>query len=332
MNFSNDQKIEIYRDLVESRLLGEKIVEYIFSGKIAGAIHPPLGQETVCAAINNSDKISDIKTYMHPTHRMQCAQAYRVGFQPFISELLGKQGGTCGGIAGEYHLTGIEYGLLPATGGLGAAWGSDIGFAWALKHSGKKREVVIAPYGDGAVSQGVTYEAMNIAKLYNLPVVFLIENNGIAMSTPLSKQSPIENLADRGEAFAMKHVTVDGNDVLALTEALLNGMELAANFEPNIIEAKNLVRWQGHYVGDRQEAYRDLTFLKDLDSIDPVLKFEKQLREEGILDDAKVEEIKKDKIDMIVAAFDVAISQEPPTKEQVLDITRLFANPEGGEL
>jgi len=332
MKLSDAQKLEIYRDLQESRIMGEKIVEYIYSGKIAGAIHPPLGQETVCAAMINANKISDIKTYQHPTHRMQNLMAYHYGYKRFVAELLGRQGGPCGGISGEYHLMSVENGMLMPTGALGGAWGSDIGFAWALKHDNKKREVVIACYGDGAISQGITYETINIAALYKLPVLFLIENNGIAMSTPVSKQSPLENLGDRGEAFNMKHVTVDGNDMEALLEAIINGLETASDNEPNIVEAKNLVRWQGHFVGDNQKVYRDLSFLDDLDAIDPVLKYRNKLIGQNILDEAKVEEIKKEKTEMIEEAFEYALAQPEPTREQVLDLNRIYSDPEGSEL
>ena len=332
MNFSNEQKLEIYRDLIESRILGEKIVEYIFSGKIAGAIHPPLGQETACAALINSDKITNKKVYFHATHRQQNLMAHLLGFDPFVCELLGKQGGPGGGISGEYHLMDLDKRLLPATGALGGAWGSDVGFAWALKHDGRSNDVVVGCYGDGAISTGVTFEAMNLAALYKVPMVFMIENNGIAMSTPLSKQSPLENLAERGDAFKMKHVTVDGNDVLALTSAVLEAIETATSGEPCIVEAKGLVRWQGHYVGDRQEVYRDLTFLKNLDAIDPVKKYEQQMLDESILTEVIVAEIKAEKTHMVENAFEKAIADIDPAADQALNLDRIYANPEGSVL
>ncbi|MGL6106557.1 thiamine pyrophosphate-dependent dehydrogenase E1 component subunit alpha [Romboutsia sp.] len=331
MNFSREELLDMYSDIVKSRVLGEKIVEFIYSGKIAGAIHPCLGQEAVSAGIMTALKKSDIKTHGTATHRSQTVMAHRVGFKEFIAELLGRRGGVNDGVSGEYHLNDLEKGLLPATGALGGAWGILTGYAWALKNDNKQNQVIIAPYGDGAISAGATYEAMNIASLYKLPILFFIENNGIAMSTPVSKQSPLENLADRGLAFNMKGVTVDGNDPIAVAEAVLQGMELAAKNEPNIVEVKT-TRWEGHYVGDQQQVYRDVSFREDLDSICPVKKFEKKLLELGYINDEYITNVREEMTKEIVGAFEEGLSQGVATREEVLDFNRLYSNNVGGEI
>lgn len=330
MNFSKAELLDMYADIVKSRVLGEKIVEYIYSGKVAGAIHPCLGQEAVSAGLMAAFKKSDIKTYGTGTHRSQTMMAYRVGFKPFIYELLGRKGGPNGGIAGEYHISSIKDTLLPASGVLGATWGMLAGFAWALKDQGLKRQIAFAPYGDGAISQGSTYEAMNIAALFKLPILFFIENNGIAMSTSVDKQSPLENLAERAAAFNMKGVTVNGDDPIAVAEAMLVGMELAANNEPNVVEVKT-TRWEGHYVGDSQ-IYRDLSYKEHLDDIDPVLHFEKKLLEIGYLDDAIIAKVRAEQTQEIEEGFEEGLKQGIPTKEDVLDYNRMYSNNAGGEL
>lgn len=331
MRFTNEELLEMYDDIVLSRVLGEKIIEYIFSGKIAGSIHPCLGQEGICAGLIAAFKKSDIKTYGTGTHRSQTVMAYRVGLQSFIGELLCREGGENGGISGEYHITNIDKTMIPATGALGGTWGLLAGFAWGLKNDGRGREIAFAPYGDGAVSQGATYEAMNIAALYKLPILFFIENNGIAMSTPVEKQSPLENLADRASAFGMQGVTVDGNDAIAVAEAALEGMELAAGNIPNVVEAK-AVRWEGHYVGDDQSGYRDISFRDNLDAIDPVLILQKKLLGMGILDEAKIKEVREEKTQLIERIFDEELAKPAPTAEQVLDYSRVYSNDAGGEL
>jgi TPP-dependent pyruvate/acetoin dehydrogenase alpha subunit len=171
---------------------------------------------------------------------------------------------------------------------------------------------------------------MNIAALYKLPILFFIENNGIAMSTPVEKQSPLENLADRASAFNMKGVTVDGDDPVAVAEATLAGMELAANNEPNVVEVKTR-RWEGHYVGDDQ-AYRDTSFRKDLDAIDPVLHFKKKLIDMNILDEETAAEIREEKVRLVENVFDEELTLGFPTKEQILDYTRIYSNDAGGDL
>ncbi|MDR1894704.1 MAG: thiamine pyrophosphate-dependent dehydrogenase E1 component subunit alpha [Spirochaetales bacterium] len=331
VNFSKEELLNMYDEIVKARVIGEKIVEFIYSGRIAGAIHPCLGQEAVSAGLVSAFRKSDIKTYGTATHRMQTVMAYRLGLKPFISELLLRKGGINGGISGEYHVTSIEKTQIPGTGALGGAWGLIAGFAWGLKTDGRKREIGFAPYGDGAISSGATYEAMNLAAIFKLPMLFFIENNGIAMTTPVIKQSPLENLADRAAAFNMKGVTVDGNDPIAVAEAVLNGMELAANFEPNVVEAK-CMRWEGHYVGDDQSLYRDVKFRDNLDAIDPVLAFQKKLVDLKYLDDAAIKKVREAKVAEVSEAFEEGMTQGVATREEVLDYNRIYSNDAGGEL
>jgi len=328
MIFVKEDLLDMYREAAKARVLGEKIVQYILSGKIGGSIHPPIGQEGVSAGIIAATRKSGIKNYGTSTHRMQAIMAERVGLKRFICELLCRNGGPNNGISGEYHLTDIENTAIPATGALGGAWAILAGFAWALKNEGRKNEICLAPYGDGAISGGVTYEAMNIAALYKLPILFIIENNGVAMSTPVNKQSPLENLADRAVAFNMKGVTVDGNDIITVAEKVLEGMKMAANNEPNVVEIK-VTRWGGHYVGDKDEVYRDVSFRQNLEDIDPVLNLKKKLETMGYIDNALADKIRAEVTTEIEEAFEYGIAQPVPTKEQVLEANRMYANPKG---
>jgi TPP-dependent pyruvate/acetoin dehydrogenase alpha subunit len=331
VNFTKEELLDMYDEIVKARVIGEKIVEYIYSGRIAGAIHPCLGQEAVSAGLIGAFKKTDIKNYGTLTHRSQSVFAYRLGLQPFISELLLRKGGINGGISGEYHVSAVDKTCIPGTGALGGAWPILAGVAWSLKNDGRKREIAFAPYGDGAISAGATYEAMNIAALFKLPILFFIENNGIAMTTPVSKQSPLENLADRAAAFNMRSATVDGNDPVAIAEAVLLGMELAAKNEPNVVEAK-CSRWEGHYVGDDQSMYRDVSFRNNLDAIDPVLFFQKKLADLKYLDDETIKRVREEKVKEISNAFETGLAQPVPTKEEVLDYNRIYSNDAGGEL
>jgi TPP-dependent pyruvate/acetoin dehydrogenase alpha subunit len=321
----------MYDEIVRARVIGEKIVEYIYSGRVVGAIHPSLGQEAISAGLISAFKKTDIKNYGTLTHRSQAVFAYRLGLQPFISELLLRKGGINGGVSGEYHVTAIDKYSIPGTGSLGGAWPLLAGVAWSIKNDGRKRVIAFAPYGDGAISAGATYEAMNMAALFKLPILFFIENNGIAMTTPVTKQSPLENLSDRAAAFNMKGATVDGNDPIAVAEAVLLGMELAANNEPNVVEAK-CMRWEGHYVGDDQSMYRDVGFRNNLDAIDPVLSFQKKLVDLQYLDDATIKKVREEKVKEISDAFETGLTQDIPTKEEVLDYNRIYSNDAGGEL
>ena len=332
MDFTKEQMLDMYSELARSRVLGEMMKEYIASGKISGAIHPCLGQEAITSGIISAAKITGLKLYNTGTHRGQTLMAYKVGFSPFIGEILGRTSGANDGISGEYHLTNIENGLIPATGGLGGTWGILDGVAWALKQQGRLDEaVVLAPYGDGASSEGPTFEALNIAMLYKLPILFFIENNGWAMSTPVEKQWPLENLSSRAAGFGMDAVCVDGNDICAVTEAVINGLKKAQQCIPNMVEVKT-VRWEAHFLGDPQEMYRDTSYLEHLDEIDPLLIHEKKLKDLGYADDAYIADVKAKMGKEIEDAFNYNLEQPLPTRESVLDYNRLYSNNAGGEI
>jgi pyruvate dehydrogenase E1 component alpha subunit len=331
MRFSKQQLLKMHEYLVFSRVMGEKIVEYIFSGKIAGAIHPSLGQEAVNAGILGALDMTNLMVHSTATHRQQAVLAKRIGLQKFCNELLTRQGGINDGISGEYHIVSLEDGMFPGTGVLGGAWPIAVGYAWGLKQEGKRNEVVMTPYGDGATSEGATYEAMNIASINKVPILFVIENNQVAMSTPLEKESPISDLSQRAAAAGMKGITVDGNDVEAVVAALLQGLELAANYEPNVVELKTF-RWEGHFVGDDQRQYRDTSFRENLDAICPVKRFENKLMTLGYVDEEYIRRVREEQVEIITAAFEHAIASPIPTVEQVLAYDRLWSNNAGGAI
>lgn len=322
MNFSNEQLLKMYEYIQYSRAMGNRIEYYIKAGKIAGAIHSPRGQEGLQAGLIMAHELSPYKVNLNAHTRDQALVSKYIGLQPYIDEVLCKATGENGGTSGEYHLTSIEKGHLPAQGILGPVWGQNVGFAWGLQANGKK-EVVWGIYGDGSTSQGVTFEAMNIAAVYKVPMVFIIVNNGWAMANPLDKESPVQDLSLRAQGCGMRGITVDGNDPVAVCESMLEAIELAMNGEPNVVEFK-VTRWGGHFVGDNQEVYRDTSFLKNLDAIDPVLIYEKKLKDLGILDDAKAKAIAEEQDAIIVNAFETGFKQPDPSYESIVDPKKVY--------
>lgn len=273
MQFTKEHALEMYENLVFGRIMGEKIVESILGGRINGAIHPSLGQEAISAGILAAKAISSHDIYTHCTHRQQPLIAKNIGIDPFLGELMNKKTGLMRGTSGEYHLVSLKDKHLPMCGLLGAGVMSSTGYAWSLKLD-RKDAVVVCSLGDGAMSEGSTYEAINLASIHHLPIVYLIENNNVAMSTDNSEQAPHEDLYLRSHGYNMPGMKIDGNDVEAVAKTLIGAIEMAANGQPVMIEAKTC-RWQGHYVGDMQERYRSTDFLQELDAIDPVKLYEK---------------------------------------------------------
>ncbi|MDR2156494.1 MAG: thiamine pyrophosphate-dependent dehydrogenase E1 component subunit alpha [Clostridiales Family XIII bacterium] len=331
MEFTKEQMLKMHEYLVFSRGMAEKIIEYIFSGKISGAIHPGLGQEAICAGILAAIDISPRKIYRHCTHRQQPLIAKTVGLDLFLGELMNKRTGIFHGTSGEYHLVSLKDLLLPMCGILGDGLLTGVGFAWSLKADGKDDSVALVSIGDGAMSEGSTYEGINLAAILKLPILFVIENNQVAMTTPIEEQSPIPELYRRAEAAGLRGIGVDGNDVEAVTAAILEGVSNAAACEPMIIELKSW-RWEGHYVGDDQSKYRDASFREDTSGIDPLLLYEQRLLERNVADRAYMDKVRAEHETLLSDAFARAAAQEYPSKEECLDYGNIYSNDAGGAI
>lgn len=329
MKFSKEQSLDMYSDLAFGRAMGDKIVEYILGGRINGAIHPSLGQEAISAGIEAVKRLSPHGIYTHCTHRQQPLIAKNIGLAPFLGELMNKRTGLMRGTSGEYHLVSLKDKHLPMQGLLGAGVSCATGFAWAKKLDGDDA-VVVCSVGDGAFSEGVVYESINMAAIHRLPVVYLVENNAVAMSTPLSLQAPHPDLYLRANGYNIPGLKVDGNDVEAVAGALLAAVEMAASGTPVVLECK-ANRWTGHYVGDAQR-YRDTSFLKDKDKIDPIKLYEAKLLARGTVTQEELDRIKAGKEKEMSDAFQCAWEAGFPTKEECVNYNNLYSNDAGGAL
>jgi TPP-dependent pyruvate/acetoin dehydrogenase alpha subunit len=331
MKFTKEQMLKMHEYLVFSRHMAEKIIEYIFGGKINGAIHPGLGQEAVCAGILAAIDIAPQKVWRHCTHRQQPLIAKTIGLDPFLGELMNKRTGLFHGTSGEYHLVSLKDLLLPMCGILGDGLLSSTGFAWTLKQDQKKDEVALVSFGDGAMSEGSTYEGINMAAILQLPILYLIENNQVAMTTPPEDQTPVKDLFRRAEASGLRGKGVDGNDVEVVVEAVLEGLSRAADNEPTVLELKTW-RWEGHYVGDDQSQYRDTSFREDTSGIDPVFRYEQLLLERDVVGQADLDKVHEGQEALLSDAFARAAAQDYPNKEECLNYENIYSNDSGGAI
>ena len=330
MEFTKQELLDMYEDLVYTRVLGNTFIERIKTGQVPGAVHPSTGEESISAGILAGFRKSNSKPYLTPTHRQQRIMAEYNGLREFIAETLGRQTGPLGGPSGEYHLIDIGKKYVPGNGALGGTWGVTAGVAWALKHE-KKDDFAFVSLGDGAVQVGITAEAMNIAAVNKLPVMFFIENNDVAMGTTGEKEYVGKTLFQRGTAYGLPSWGIDGTDTIAVAEAIAKGAMLAKQCIPCLVEASTN-RWTGHFIGDDQAAYRDTSFLDRKDDIDPLLIHEKKLKTWGFLDDAGKAAIFEKYTKMINEVFDDCVKDPLYTKEQILDVNRMYANAEGCEI
>ena len=225
-------------------------------------------------------------------------------------EIHGKQGGLCGGKGGSMHIADLDVGMLGANGIVGGAPPLAVGAALSAKYL-KTGAVSVAFFGDGASNQGTTFEAMNMAVVLQVPVVFVIENNGYGEFTAASYHSAGTDLGQRAASFGLPIVKVDGTDYFAVYEGAREAIEAArTTFQPSVLEVQ-LNRWHGHFTGDPQP-YRSAAELKAVRQADPLIYFRKRVVDAALLETAQLDAIDAEVADAIEAASQLAIAASPP--------------------
>ncbi|WP_439534566.1 thiamine pyrophosphate-dependent dehydrogenase E1 component subunit alpha [Polymorphobacter sp.] len=241
----NDHALEKFRRMVRIRLFEDKAEAIHAAGEIPGALHTYAGQEAsgvgACIVLRKDD-------YMVGTHRSHGHPiAKGAVLRPLMAELLGKVTGICKGKGGSMHLSDFSVGSLGETSIVGSGVPVAAGAALGSKLLGNDR-VTLCFFGDGATSEGAFHEGMNLAAVWKLPVIFMCENNGYAVSTPASVGVPVKDMTDRAKAYAMPAETVDGQDVDAVEEAMTRAVERArTGGGPTFIETKTY-RYADHAV------------------------------------------------------------------------------------
>jgi pyruvate dehydrogenase E1 component alpha subunit len=207
-----------------------------------------------------------------------------------MAELMGKEEGNCGGRAGKMHQTAPEVGLLTANGIVGASETLATGHALYCSLYAPDR-VAVAFFGDGASNQGTFHESINMAAVWKLPCIYIIENNQFGMTVPVWQSTSVKDISVRGAAYGIPGETVDGNDVVAVYEAFARAKERALKGEgPSIIECKTY-RWRGHWTGD-PEVYRTREEVEDWkENRDPIKRFGDYLVKKKLATKKELEEI-----------------------------------------
>jgi pyruvate dehydrogenase E1 component alpha subunit len=289
MNLSNEHMIQMLTTMIRIRTFETKLQEFFAEGKIPGFVHLYIGEEAVatgaCAALRKSD-------YITSTHRGHGHLIAKGGdLKRMMAEIFGKTTGYCRGKGGSMHIADVELGILGANGIVGGGGPIANGAALAIRYR-KEDNVAVCFFGDGASNQGTTQEALNLASAWKLPVIFVNENNGYGISCPTCKSMAITDIADRAAAYDMPGVVVDGNDVLAVHEAVSAAVERARNGEgPSLVECKTY-RWRGHFEGDAC-VYRGEDELQEWVRKDPIPRLENRLLQNGMLAPQQAEAIRK---------------------------------------
>lgn len=281
-------RLERYRRLLEIRMLEDRVLELYVEGHIAGSTHTCQGQEAVSVGIAAAARATDPVMCTYRSHG--AALALGATPQEVLGEILNKTVGGVRGLGGSMHLCNLEVGLFPTFAIVGAGIPVAVGAAFAAQVQDTD-DVAIAIFGDGATNIGAFHEGLNLAAIWQLPVIFICENNLYGEYTRYDRTTPIQDLASRAESYAMEGVIVDGQDVDAVEASVAQALDKARQGRgPTFIEMKTY-RFVGHSRGDAG-TYRPDGELEKWQTRDPLELFGSRLIEEGIVDSASLLQIR----------------------------------------
>ena len=314
MQYTAEFLKKVYRDLLSVRLFEEKQVEVYALGKVPGHIHSGIGEEAVCTGVMATRKEGD---YFKISHRpVGAGLVLGAPLETMFAELMGKATGNAKGLGGVLHMTSFQHGMVGFSGTLGSDIAVADGAALTIQMAGTDN-VSYVFYGDGTSNRGPVHEAMNLAAIWKLPVLFVCNNNQYAISTPSSFSTPVENPgADRAAAYGMPSKAVDGLDVLAVYEAakeLVDGIR--AGNGPAVLDCRTY-RVRGHFEGD-QAKYRDAAVTEAWRKKDCVAKMENDLIQQGVMTAEEIQQVRDEVLARMEAAIAYADASPEPTPEDL---------------
>lgn len=312
-----DLAVEMYTRMLHARGFEEKVGYFFSRGMVHGTTHLSMGQEASgvasCMALNDDDLI----TSTHRGHSQVIGKG--IDLNKMMAELLGKYTGYCKGKGGSMHIADLERGNLGANGVVGGGHALSVGAALTQKIK-KTGKVVLCFFGDGAANEGSFHESLNLASVWDLPVIFYCENNLYGMSNPTHASMNIENIADRASSYGIKGYIVDGNDAVSLYLKMKEIIqEVRETNKPVLVESKTY-RWLGHSKSDAQ-AYRTKEEVEEWKSKDPIKRFKNYLIGKKILSISELEALeKRAKEDIENAVKFASESENPPLHTLTEDV------------
>jgi pyruvate dehydrogenase E1 component alpha subunit len=315
---SGDELLGFYRDMVLIRRFEERAGQLYGMGLIGGFCHLYIGQEAVVVGMQAAMKAGDQCITGYRDHGHMLAQ----GMDPksIMAELTGRRDGCSKGKGGSMHMFSVEKAFYGGHGIVGAQVSLGTGIAFANRYR-KDGKVCVTYFGDGAANQGQVYESFNMAALWKLPVVYIVENNQYAMGTSIQRSSSETHLHKRGISFNIPGEEVDGMDVVAVREAGKRACEHARSGQGPVLLEMKTYRYRGHSMSDPAK-YRTKEEVDDVKAHhDPIDHVKQLLLDGGFADEAKLKEIDRAIRDEVVASAEFAqASPEPDANALMTDI------------
>ncbi len=307
--------LEQYRRMLLIRVFEERAAELFQQGVIFGTAHSCVGQEAIAVGAAGVMRETDYLVGHHRSHGHLIAAG--ADMHRMMAEMFGKRTGYCKGLGGSMHIADLSLDILGCNGIVGAGLPHACGAALTATLRGTG-QATVAYFGDGAAGQGAAHEAMNLAATWKLPVVFICENNQFALSADWRTQRAVEDLADRAVGYGMPGEVVDGNDLLAVEDAVARALDLArAGGGPTLLEMKTFRRMQ-HSMRANLPDVRDMAVVEEWEMKDPLPRFAAYLRSVGELDDERAASIERDVAAEVEAAIETALADEDASPDDLM--------------
>ena len=319
MEIPRDTLLEMYRRMVRIREFELASIDLFKRGQVKGAVHPYIGQEAsgvgVCMALRKDDLIAGT----HRSHGHNIAKGAES--KRMMAEILGKETGYCKGRGGSMHIAAFDTGSLGALAVVGSGIPIAVGAALGFKMKGEDR--VAVPFtGDAGSNTGNWHESLNMASIWDLPVVFALENNHYGVSTNIRDSTNIADLSIRAQSYGIPGVRVDGFDVIAVYEAAVAAVERARRGEGPTLLVTEAYRLEGHYAGE-PEVYRERSEVQEYWKKDPIPRFRKYLLGEGKASEVELDAINAEiKQEMVEA---IRFAQESPQPDPATAMDYIYA-------
>ncbi|MEM3573786.1 MAG: thiamine pyrophosphate-dependent dehydrogenase E1 component subunit alpha [Nitrososphaeria archaeon] len=314
MDIDEDLLKKMLKTMMKIRAFEEKAEDLFMKGLVHGTMHLSIGEEAVATGTILAIKEQDYITSTHRGHGHMIAKGGNL--KKMFSEFLGKASGYCYGLGGSMHIADATLSHLGATGIVSSGIPIGVGAALAIKKLNKDN-IVVTFFGDGASNEGLFYESVNMAAIWDLPIIFLCENNQYAMSASVKKFIPTANISDKAKAFNIKGITIDGMDVLEVYETVYNAaQEVRLTKKPVLIEAVTY-RYKGHSKSDLN-LYRTKDEIDEWMKRDPINNLKRKMKDMNILTDEEIALMENEINSEIKEAVDFAINSPEPTLEKAL--------------
>jgi len=312
VELTREKTLKMYKEMLKIRLFEQNAIKLFNEGLVRGPMHVYTGEEAIAVGATENLRDDDYITSTHRGHGHCLAKGGNV--KKMYAELLGKATGYSGGKGGSMHIADPDIGILGANGIVGGGFAIATGAGLSAKMQNTDR-VTICFFGDGSTNQGVFHESLNMAAIWDLPVIYLCENNLYGLTGPAKQVVAVKDIADRAKSYGIPGEIIDGNKIEEVYETVEKAVARArAGKGPTLIEAKTY-RWEGHFVGDPC-VYRDKEEVEKWKEKCPIKYLEKKLEDMGV-NKEKLTKIEEDTNEEMEEAVEFARNSPEPEIESI---------------